>query len=339
MTAAAQLERLLWLIPAASGKDGSRLEDLAAGMQASVDDLMRDVEALTARAFYHPAGSGDDLQVLIDEDRLKIWTGGELQRPGRLTVREALALGIGLRAGALKYGGNRSSRMLRLARRLEEELAGVDVSELDRVHQVDLGQDPAGVRPVIEAAARDHRPLEIEYLKAAAQAPETRRVLPYALVHAEGAWYVIAEAVAHDPAGAPSDPESWRDRMRAFRVDRVLRAQPLEGTFEVPADFDVEEHLTGGRVYRPRAQIEERAVDVRYAPAVARWIRERVSSDAAWAASLRDEPDGSVVVTHRVADPAWLVGHVLQYGPDAEVVGPEEVRSLVAEAATRVASR
>ena len=45
MTAEAQLERLLWLIPAASGKEGSPLADIAAAMQASVDDVMRDVEA------------------------------------------------------------------------------------------------------------------------------------------------------------------------------------------------------------------------------------------------------------------------------------------------------
>ena len=98
MTAEAQLERLLWLIPAASGKAGSRIEELAAAMQSSVDDVMRDVETLTARAFYHPPGGEDNLQVMVDEDRLRIWTGGELQRPARLTVREALALGVGLRA-------------------------------------------------------------------------------------------------------------------------------------------------------------------------------------------------------------------------------------------------
>lgn len=344
MTAEAQLERLLWLIPAASGAEGSPLEELATAMQASVDDVMRDVEALTARAFYHPAGSGDDLQVLVDENRLYIWTGGELQRPGRLTVREALALGIGLRAAALKYGGTRAGRMLRLARLLEQELAGVDVSELDRVHEVDLGEDPAGVRPILEAAARDRRALDIEYLKAGAGAPERRRVLPYALVHAEGAWYLLGEgsgagagAGGGAGAGAAAGLASWRERMRAFRVDRVLGATVSDETFDVPADFDVEEHLTGARVYRPNADVVEVDVEVRYAPAVARWIRERVASDPSWATLLVDQDDGSVVATHRVADPAWLVGHVLQYGPDAEVLSPPDVRGRVAAVAARVA--
>lgn len=347
MTAEAQLERLLWLIPAASGAEGSPLADLAAAMQASVDDVLRDVETLTARAFYHPPASADDLQVLIDEDRLYIWTGGELQRPARLTVREALALGIGLRAAALRHGGSRSGRMLRLARRLEEELAGADVSDLDRAHEVDLGQDESGVRPALEAAVRDRHAVRIRYLKAGAPAPEDREVLPYALVYAEGAWYLIAETAASaaaESAGAAEStppPESvggWRDRMRAFRFDRILESERLDRTFHVPPDFDIEEHLTGARVYRPRPNVEQRQVQVRYAPAVSRWIRERVATDAAWAASLHEEPDGSLLVTHDVADPSWIVGHVLQYGPDAEVVAPPDVRALVATAARRVAA-
>lgn len=341
MTAEAQLERLLWLIPAASGADGSLIEELAAAMQSSVDDVMRDVETLTARAFYHPAGSEGDLQVLLDENRLKIWTGGELRRPARLTVREALALGVGLRAGALKHGGTRAGRMLNLARRLEQELAGVDVSELDRVHEVDLGEDPAGVRPLIEEAARDRRAIDIDYLKAGASAPERRRVRPYALVHAEGAWYVIGEGAAGAPTSgataSASVSDDWRARVRAFRIDRILAALLRDERFEVPADFDVEEHLTGARVYRPNAGVDEIEVDVRYGPAVARWIRERIRDDQTWAARTRDLPDGSIEVTHRVAEMRWLVEHVLQYGPDAEVLAPEPARAAVAEAARRIA--
>lgn len=335
MTAEAQLERLLWLIPAASGSEGSPLEDLARAMHATVDDVLHDVDALTARSFYHPPASADDLQVLIDEDRLYIWTGGELQRPARLTVREALALGIGLRAGALKHGGARAGRMLRLARVLEERLAGVDVSDIDRLHEVDLGEDAAAVRPVLEAATRDRRAVRIRYLKAAAPAPGDREVLPYALVYAEGAWYLLAESAGSVPSSPTHD--DWRQRMRAFRVDRILAADTLDRGFEVPADFDVEEHLTGARVYRPRTETEARLVEVRYATPVARWIRERVNADRAWAAGFREEDDGSVVVTHEVTDPSWLVGHVLQYGTDAVVLSPRDMREIVAAAAIRVA--
>ena len=46
--------------------------------------------------------------------------------------------------------------------------------------------------------------------------------------------------------------------------------------------------------------------------------------------------DGSVTETYQVADPHWIVRHVLQYGPEAEVVEPEEVRGWVRGVVARV---
>jgi predicted DNA-binding transcriptional regulator YafY len=43
-----------------------------------------------------------------------------------------------------------------------------------------------------------------------------------------------------------------------------------------------------------------------------------------------------VIASHRVADPHWAVAHVLQYGTEAEVVGPEEVRAVVRSVTERL---
>ncbi len=69
-------------------------------------------------------------------------------------------------------------------------------------------------------------------------------------------------------------------------------------------------------------------VVIRYSAAIAGWIREQATVD--------EMEDGSVVVRHLVADPQWIVRHVLQYGPDAEVLAPPEIRGQVREAAQRV---
>ena len=37
------------------------------------------------------------------------------------------------------------------------------------------------------------------------------------------------------------------------------------------------------------------------------------------------------MIEHPVHDLGWAVRHVLQYGPDAEVLAPAEMRALVAE--------
>lgn len=60
---------------------------------------------------------------------------------------------------------------------------------------------------------------------------------------------------------------------------------------------------------------------MRYSAGIARWIaeRERVELDA----------DGSVTIDHPLADEDWGVRHVLQYGAEAEVISPPEIRALV----------
>ena len=64
---------------------------------------------------------------------------------------------------------------------------------------------------------------------------------------------------------------------------------------------------------------------MRYSPQVARWLAERFPN-------AKQLKGGAVEVTHRVVEPAWLVRMVLQYGAEAEVVGPAPYREYVARA-------
>ena len=117
-----------------------------------------------------------------------------------------------------------------------------------------------------------------------------------------------------------------RRDVRVFRVDRVLDLEPTEERFEVPEDFDVNAYLKDGRVFR--AEATERVV-VRYTGWAARWIRERGPAEP--------DPDGGVRVTYEVADPGWVVQHVLQQGGQAEVIEPDDVRQAVARVARQLA--
>ena len=110
------------------------------------------------------------------------------------------------------------------------------------------------------------------------------------------------------------------DGVRVFRLDRIREAEVLDEEFEVPADFRLDDIVREGRVFR--AERPARLV-VRYSPAIARWIAEREGKEADVAA------DGSLTIGHPLADHDWAVRHVLQYGPDAEVLEPAEVREAV----------
>ena len=65
-----------------------------------------------------------------------------------------------------------------------------------------------------------------------------------------------------------------------------------------------------------------RTMRVRYSARVARGIAEREG--------ITPNPDGSLTMSYPLADPQWAVRHVLQYGPNAEILEPAELRAEVA---------
>ena len=308
--AAGQLERILYILPRAAREEGATLEELSASLGVGADVVLKDLTQVTARAFYLPAGSGD-LLLEIDGNRVNLLTDGAFHRPVRLSMAEAVCLGLALRgrlAGrwAGEAGTDVEPRALRFLHSLESTLSTIPTEDaMARIEAADLRPDPAGIREILSLALEAREECRIQYLKPGEDAPEERTVRPYALVHGEGHWYLLAWCTVSDG-------------VRTFRMDRVLDAEPTGERFPAPADFDPGAHIEGGRVFRADERMQ---VKVRFSPHVARWIAERKPGKRA--------SDGSLTVTYEVADPHWIVREVLQYGPDAEVLEPDEVRGWV----------
>ena len=320
-----QLERVLHVLAVAAREGGASLAELSAELGVPEERLLRDLEEVTARAYYLEPPV--DIEISIEEDRVAVWTTAEFRRPVKLSPREALALTLGLRLLAEEGDAERAAALRVLAARLDAGLAAVPATAIAEDFALDAG-DPSGegILAILREAARERRPVELRYLKPADVEPEQRVLHPYALVHAGGRWY----ALGHCPDAATAPGAS---AIRAFRLDRILAVTPLDGVFEVPSGFDPLEYVsharsggaggaTGGI---PRASLfradEPVEVTVRYASRIARWIEEQVLGVL--------QPDGSILVKHVVADPGWLVRHVLYHGPDAEVVEPTEIRDLL----------
>lgn len=314
-TASAQLERLLHILPAAARAGGCRLEDLAASLETSVDQVLQDLEEVTARAFYHPAGGADNLQIMIDGDRLRIWSTGAFKRPTKLVPLEACSLALGFRVLAAAQPAESRQELIELAKRLEAQIStaspeavvdGVAVSSGDRAG----GEIMANLRH----AATQRLRCRIQYLKMNAAEAETRVIHPYALTRADAGWYTLAFCEA-------------RKEVRAFRADRMLRAEVLDTTFARPEDFDPEAWLAaGGRVFRAENEIE---VVVRYSARVAPWVREK--------GPVEELADGGVIVRYQVSDPHWVIRETLSFGPDAEILEPEGCREMIALELERIA--
>jgi predicted DNA-binding transcriptional regulator YafY len=319
-TAEALMRRLLHILPAASRPEGALIEELARELDATPERIVADLEEVTARAYYHPGGWPDDVRIMVEGGRVRVERAGGFERPVRLTPRETLCLAVALRGTAAAARVTDQGRRLALLRRAEAHLGagGWSEQEVGPLHAPDHAPDPAGIRETLLAAARQRHPCAIVYARAGADDLDVRVIHPYALASAGGDWYTVGWCTV-------------KDEMRVFRVDRILEAAPGEGTFQVPDDFRVGDWVQGARVYRADGEME---VLVRYSSRIARWVRERA---AAGADGWEEEPDGSVVIRHRVADPHWVVGHALQYGADAEVLEPEDVRALVYEVVGRLA--
>lgn len=308
----ARMERLLHVIPAASRPDGASLAELAVALHTTTGRILEDLEEVTARAYYHPGGWPDDVSILWDAERVRVFHASGLERPARLSARETLCLALALRGTAAAARMGDGAGRLALLTRAEKHLGAGTWSEDEAapLHTQDRLPDASGIRETLLNAARHRRPCAIVYAKAGADDMDARVIHPYVLVHAEGAWYVVGWCAV-------------KDGMRVFRVDRIVEAAEAEGSFVVPEDFDPTAYVTAAKVYRAEADVEVR---VRYSPKISRWVRERA---AAGMVGWEEESDGSIIICHRVADPHWVVGHALHYGPEAEILEPEELRALV----------
>ena len=311
-TASTQLNRIVTLVAElsrreAAGAPALTLSDVATGQGTTTDQVQRDVRALTQASDEPDSEWLQSLSIWQEGDRLSVSSRGPFRRPIRFTGDELLAIQVGL--------ATEEGEECALSRDLAEVVrVGTPASRAFGVGLV-AGAGEAAVADLARRAMDERRVLSILYAGERDPAGTARSIEPHQVVFAEGRAYIVAWC--RKSAG-------WRH----FRADRVIDALLERSPFQPRADFVP--FGEGEAVFRaePDAVVE---VTVKFSPEIARWLEER-HPDA------KRQTDGTAVVTFRVADPAWLVRHVLQYGPDAEVLAPAEYREAVRRAVGKVAS-
>jgi proteasome accessory factor B len=159
----------------------------------------------------------------------------------------------------------------------------------------------------LAAAARDRQAVTFAYRTPEDDAPRERRLRPWGVVCWRGRWYVVG----HDLDRAAE---------RCFRLSRVVgavRRVGPPGSFTPPAGLDLISYVArwSGPVERHR---RARLLVRQGRAAGLRRLAERVTPG---------EPYDEVVL--RFADPEWLAGYLVGYGPDVVVAEPPEVRDRV----------
>jgi proteasome accessory factor C len=274
------------------GMEPATLDELARDHGTSVAQIAADLRTITDLADDPQAEWLLSLRVWMEGNQVHLSSGGPFRRPLRFTPEEALAVTAGLATQ------ESPPRDLMFALITSERLPEVAMA-LDAPDKLDLFLD----------AVRRRRMMEILYAGLESPAGEPRIIEPHQVVSAEGRWYVIAWCWSK---------EAWR----RFRLDRVMDAVTADATFETRDDFAAV--TDPGYVFVQPAEGVD-LVRVRFAPAIARWIRERYPE-------CEIESGGAAVVTFRVASVEWLVRHVLQYGDEAEVLEPAAYREAMRRA-------
>jgi predicted DNA-binding transcriptional regulator YafY len=225
--------------------------------------------------------------------------GDTFRSAPRLTPLEARAIRLALEFVGPLIAAEAHRPLARVRKKLEETFGEF---ELSRTPAPSAGAEE-GLVATLTDAIRRRRLVEIEYLKEEDGTPTTHLVEPYTIERRLPHWYV----------------HTWdrtRDDERSFRLDRMRSATLMDEEFD-PRDGFEPGVLSGALVAR-----------VLYSPAIARWEIER---------GARPLADGSAINEQKIGSPEWLVGEILRYRGEAELLEPPELRRQIAKRAQTLA--
>lgn len=289
-----RLGRLLALVPYLQAHPGITAGEAAADFGVTEKQLRADLNLLWVCGL--PGhGPGDLIDISFEGDTLSVIEDAGISRPLKLTGEEALALIVALRTLAETPGLTDTDAVQRALAKVEAAAGGaVDDST------VAVALDTATrLRPLLQRAVDEGRALALRYWTATRDETTERTVDPLRVFELDGHLYL----------------EAWCRRaegMRVFRVDRIEDVQLLDEPARPPADVELRDLDEG--LYQPAGEHLLALL--------------RVSRAYAWVADYYPtvevtETDAGLLVSLRVADPAWVRGLVLGSAGEVEVLSPE----------------
>jgi predicted DNA-binding transcriptional regulator YafY len=323
-----RLRRLLVLIPAAraAGPRGLEVEKaLAITGARSLAELQDDVAAVDEVAVGTDADA-DHLLLEVSQGRVRVDVDMGFGRPPPLSLGEGAALLSTLRPFLRKAGrpGDRSGPQAgraveKAAARIRKAVPDHLRAEVERLAATtDLALPPPSEwADTLEEGIARHVEVTLEYRAAADGAFSRKAVEPRALFPREGHWYLVAWSVAGKAE-------------HLYRLDRIQSAVLGERHFEEHRGPSLD-RLGGRRAYL--ASGEERRITLRFAPAAAHQAAER------WPGQSRLQPDGSALVTFEATPNEFLLGQLLGWGGQAEVVSPPELRARLLDRVVALQTR
>ncbi len=237
----------------------------------------------------------DDV-VHVDKE---LW-GDTFRMPPRLTPLEARAIRLALEYVGPMIAADAHTPLGKVRKKLEDTFGQF---ELAQTPEPQVEREEEDLISTLARGMREHRLVEIEYLKESETTPSLRVVEPYQLERQMPNWYV----------------HTW-DRTsegeRSFRLDRMRSAHLSKEKFTPREGFEPT-RLAGAGSAR-----------VHYSQEIARFEIER---------GARRLADGSALREISVGSYEWLESDILSKRGEAVVLEPDELRSRIAARARELA--
>jgi predicted DNA-binding transcriptional regulator YafY len=304
--------RVLALLEILQGGGTHRVGDLAGRLG---------VDERTIRRY---TGHLIDMEVPVESVRGRY--GGYRLAPGfrmpplMLTDDEALAVLLGLEAGAARAPGGAAAAAAKVRRVLPRTLAtrlAALFASTDFTQEV--RPEPAPETTVmlrLAEATRQQRPAVIAYTDRSGRRSD-RTLHPYGMVAHAARWYVTGLDAASG-------------EVRTFRLDRIHRVHTVDGVFTVPDGFRAADTVLTGLAGTPWRY--EVIVSV---PGPADRVRPRLPKGLA---VVEDGGEGRAVVRLRAERLDWLPAVLAGLGRPFVIHEPPELREVVRAWAARIAA-
>lgn len=310
--------RVLALLEILQAREAVSGAELAARLEVNLRTVQRYITRLR------------DLKIPVEASRgvggaYRLRAGFRLP-PLLLTNEEAFALSLGLRSlrqvGLEAFAPATEGALRKIERVLP---ASLHESLRTVAEVVAIEPGPWVVTTAVDTvmgvslAIREERRVEFSY-RTHAGAASRRRIEPYAVLHADGRWYLIGYCLD-------------RQALRTFRLDRVTGLRAGRGKFRRPREFDA------------RAYLGERMPFVQSEYQIDAWvdmpIEEARKEFAPWRVAAEAEGTGTRLRCGRDRL-EMFAAMLLSYGRRIVVRSPPELRTtfrVLGQAARRAAGR
>ncbi|EDY80413.1 HTH domain family [Verrucomicrobiia bacterium DG1235] len=309
-----RIDRLMGTLLLLQSKRVIRAEDIAGHFEISLRTVYRDVAALSEIGIPVVAEAGVGYSLMK----------GYLLPPIMFSEEEACALGMAAMALSKTSDPSLDASMESALLKVKAALPEKQLDRLARVEEsVVFGWNNYGPKPMdgvvrfvdIQSCLAEQKALRISYKTGGRGEVTSREVEPLGLVHYLEYWHLIA----------------WcrlRGDYRDFRFDRIQKLEVLDERVTRHGDFDLQAYMD-----KERSSSELLEAKVFFGEFAAGRARRE------WSLGLAGEEDaqGGRVLRLLTGNYEWLVGWLLSFRENATVLEPAELRSMLAEAAGKLA--